>query len=473
MFEEKKFRIVLISGGFAQWSNTITPLLLTQTDSLTIVETVEELNALPPDAYPEMIAVCHNPDVFDGITAAKNVREIFPVTPLVLLAIENIVTLKAALEIGALSILEPPFDKIITVTVINRCRQLAAALTEDALRHHSKGCINTDSKLLTPEISTLEWLETTPDASENGINHPNMPLLAANTPPPPPQLATNPVSDISAAGDTHSASLSSLKILVAEDIPMLQTIIKNLLESIGCRYTLVGNGKAVLDEWEKGGFDVILMDLRMPVMDGFAATRHIRTRELATGDRIPIVALSSYSLQDIMDKCQEIGMDSYLLKPVEKEKLEETLRWLIIPHDIAQQSEIVRSSLNGLPVLDVHATLENLGSDLDFYRELIHIYLETCAGLGDELADILGENDLKNIRNTAHSLKGIVSNIGGKRLAEVARQIQDMCHLGNKPFVAVWAPLVRTEAAALKSAMETLCWDELRQSICSSTSENR
>jgi CheY-like chemotaxis protein len=456
MLEGRSFSVVLLSGGFSQWGSAVTPLLLVQTDCLVIVESVDELLSLEQTAPVEMFVICHCPGVYDGIAAAKLIREVFPVTPLVLLAIENTDTLKDALVIGALSILEPPFAGHAVTTAFERCRRLAGALKEDALR----GRDNVSEVAAAPETSTADWLESAQ------LSYGDITVSPEPQPVPGGNDLTSyqipdPVADISLSRDNCSVPLSSLNILVAEDLPMLQTTIKHTLESIGCRFVIVNNGKEVLDELEKGGFDVVLMDLRMPVMDGFATARHIRQREQISGARIPIVALSSYSLKDIMDKCLEIGMDSYLVKPVEQKKLEETLRWLIIPNDVSEQSESALSSLNGLPVLETHATLENLGFDLEFYRELIHIYLETCAGLGDDLAGILADTDLKYISSTAHSLKGIVANIGGLRLAEVARQIQEMSHLGKKPVVSVWAPLVRAESAALKAAMETINWDEL------------
>ncbi|MEI6705009.1 MAG: hypothetical protein WCL71_15975, partial [Deltaproteobacteria bacterium] len=134
MLEDRSFRVVLLSGGFSQWSTAITPFLLTQTDCLSIVEAVEELLSLQSVTRPEMIVICHCPGVFDGIAAAQQIREIFPVTPLVLLAIGNIDTLKDALALGALAVLEPPFTGDAVAAVVGRCRRLAGALKEEALQ---------------------------------------------------------------------------------------------------------------------------------------------------------------------------------------------------------------------------------------------------------------------------------------------------------------------------------------------------
>jgi HPt (histidine-containing phosphotransfer) domain-containing protein len=158
-------------------------------------------------------------------------------------------------------------------------------------------------------------------------------------------------------------------------------------------------------------------------------------------------------------------MDTYLVKPVDKKKLVETLLWIINPQEVSEQSESLSSSLNGLPVLDARSVLENTGFDLELYWELIDIYNSTYVRATEELAELLAEADLKVILEAAHSLKGAVSSIGGKRMEEVARQIQTICGEGKRPVVKVWAPIVRAESAALIAAMETIGWDDLRKFV--------
>ncbi|MEI6209351.1 MAG: Hpt domain-containing protein, partial [Desulfuromonadales bacterium] len=123
------------------------------------------------------------------------------------------------------------------------------------------------------------------------------------------------------------------------------------------------------------------------------------------------------------------------------------------------------ADLNKLPVLETRAVLENLDFSLELYQELIGIYRATCAGLGDELAEILAGDNLKDIRTSAHSLKGIVSSIGGKRLEEVTSQIQNMCHEGKKPAVSVWAALVKAESSALNAAIASINWEAMRKFV--------
>lgn len=470
MSEGRNFSVLLLSGGFSQWTNAITPLLKEQTDRLLITESADELLSLQATDPAEMFVITHAPGVHDGIAAARRIREVSLLTPLVLLAFENLDTLKYALEVGAVSILEPPFSEDAVADAFKRCRRLAGALKGEALKLQSEKPASILNFPEMPESAfSSTWQESTPNASANVTEPPGLQTsLSSGHKPAAPETPAS--IDAATAADEHRAEfLSSLKILVSEDLPMLQIGIKHALETIGCQYVIVENGKEVLDELEKGAFDAILMDLRMPVMDGYTATRMIREKEMITGERIPIVALSSYSLKDIQDKCFEIGMDDYLFKPVDRKKLEDTLFGLKNPRALSEQSKSITSGLDGLPVLDPQAVLENIDFDLKFYWELIDTYLETYSGLGEELAKMLAEDDLEKILNSAHGLKGLAANIGGRRLAEVACQIQNLCQEGKKPVPNVWAPIVKAESGLLIAAMETITWDDLRMFAADST----
>lgn len=114
-------------------------------------------------------------------------------------------------------------------------------------------------------------------------------------------------------------------------------------------------------------------------------------------------------------------------------------------------------------VLDAESVLENLGYDLDTFRELVDMYLNDYADAGAQLAEKLAGDDLKDIKQCAHALKGIVASIGGLRLADIANRIQEMCRVGTKPDCSEWAPLVIAQSSALKNALERLDWSALER----------
>ena len=117
----------------------------------------------------------------------------------------------------------------------------------------------------------------------------------------------------------------SLRVLVAEDNLVNQTVAARLLEKRGHVVTVVGDGLAAVAAHANGAFDVILMDVQMPEMDGFAATAAIREHERTTGGRIPIIAMTAHAMRGDEARCLEAGMDTYLSKPIQVDRLLEAL----------------------------------------------------------------------------------------------------------------------------------------------------
>lgn len=706
MNESRDFRVALLSGGLTGWRDTVTALLLAQTDYLVLPDTADELLSLPPGSQPEIIVICHQPGNHDGIAAARQIRLTTPVTPLVLLAAGADDYLTDALSVGACAVLDPPFSEPAFTAAFNRCCHVAQALRSKALQVQQQCvmaellnqspfchlliagegliiCHNREAARIigigagtAPEFSDIvrrffaPYAVTLPQEMEkavqsrtawNGMLSGRLPdatlrvyrviavpliqgdgtpgmlltlhditvvqaeqsrfrieLQAAHdcltlAPPsettsvltqltahdrdvPPVQalfylpsllesvteaanltipdglqkhfrgdarklgyalktlfdgssrfghrvahlavclreqtrtritlqfmisvenhaipsdsylggadylavsgntphaaeglgLATMIVEQLGGAllvrtergwcrtvscsvpllpegelipadntplPDNAPAPLPTFKVLVAEDNLLEQTTLKHLLEGIGCQVIMVGNGREAVDEFERGEFDLILMDILMPEMDGFEATRLIRERERITGGAVPVVALTSYSLKAIQEKCEAVGMNGYLAKPVAKNKLLEALQRLNRPQELSEQPEVIMSESSELPVLEPRPVLENLDYDLETYRELIDMYLTDYATVGGQLAEKLAGDDLTDIKACAHGLKGIVASIGGLRLADVANRIQEMCREGIKPECAVWAPRVTAETAALKEALGQL-----------------
>jgi CheY-like chemotaxis protein len=444
MSETGTFRIALLPCGATQWSDAIVPLLRSHATCLDVVETAEELLSVPSHNRPEIIFVCHQPGIHDGIATADLLRTSLLFTPLVLLAFENNTTLKSALTIGATAIVEPPFAEKSVLAALERCRRPAEALREKTMSETLVEPQNIldefDELLLMPDTTLLSKEVSSPSAS---------------------------IGDPEDADGTDGTvnPLATMKILVAEDLPAQQAVIRQQLELIGCQAVIVDNGGAAVAAFESGSFDAILMDLNMPVMDGFKAAHLIREKEQLSGGRIPMVALTSYSVKEILDTCLRIGMDGYLVKPVATRKLEATLLHLKKPEDASAQLGSLTAGLNGVPVLEVEAILEKMDSNVDLYREMIEIYLTNYSGLGDELAELLSDGSLQEMSTTARSLEAIVANIGGARLGKVAGLIQEMCHEGKIPLITLWMPVVSAESAALKAALQDIDCDALHLNV--------
>jgi CheY-like chemotaxis protein len=116
-----------------------------------------------------------------------------------------------------------------------------------------------------------------------------------------------------------------MRILVAEDEPINQKIIATLLQRLGCDVTVASNGKEAVDSFAAQDFDIIFMDIQMPGVDGFEATRLIREEERRTGRHVAIVACTAHALIGYRELCLAAGMDGYMTKPISRQKLVETV----------------------------------------------------------------------------------------------------------------------------------------------------
>jgi len=136
-------------------------------------------------------------------------------------------------------------------------------------------------------------------------------LRALGSPPPAPSRPEKPVTE----------SLRKFSILLAEDNPMNKKLATRLLEKKGHRITSVSNGSEALEVLKNGRFDLILMDVQMPVMDGWMATQAIRERERGTAQHIPILALTAHAMKHDEEQCYAAGMDGFLSKPFQPDDL--------------------------------------------------------------------------------------------------------------------------------------------------------
>jgi CheY-like chemotaxis protein len=120
---------------------------------------------------------------------------------------------------------------------------------------------------------------------------------------------------------TPERSGKPLKVLLAEDNPIDQICIRRLLEKQGMDVILAGDGRKALDAFAEERFDLVLLDILMPELDGFEVALQIRESEKSCGDHIPVIALTAYSLNAVYDRCRAVGMDGYLSKPVSNSDL--------------------------------------------------------------------------------------------------------------------------------------------------------
>ncbi|PHV62755.1 response regulator [Cyanobacterium aponinum] len=233
------------------------------------------------------------------------------------------------------------------------------------------------------------------------------------------------------------AGITPLKILIAEDNIVNQKVITNILKRLGYRADVVANGLEVMETLNRQSYDLILMDVQMPEMDGLTATRQIRTLWNSPNSNfqgIPpyIIAMTANAMEGDREICLAAGMDDYLSKPVRVEKLMEKLKNLrkTYPNsEINPKIETKKNDQNHMVQLDreaINELKEMLGED-DFpivFAELVHTYLEESPSLIQGLLNGLENQNYQQIKINAHSLKSSSASLGAKHFSQLCKQLE-------------------------------------------------
>ena len=222
------------------------------------------------------------------------------------------------------------------------------------------------------------------------------------------------------------AARRSLKILVAEDTPFNQTFILRLLEKNGFHPILVENGQQAVEAFNPDTIDVILMDVQMPEMDGFEATREIRKLEARSGGHLPIIAMTAYATEGDRERCLEAGMDDYVSKPISAAKLFQAIDNLLPPEESGPSGDGLKpDSLNSKGLIKA---FEN---DHHLFEELVEIFVTDYPQMLNTLRKSLESTDAETLSRTAHSLKGMLRNFQADAVADKAFELEKIGKQGE------------------------------------------
>jgi PAS domain S-box-containing protein len=247
-------------------------------------------------------------------------------------------------------------------------------------------------------------------------------LVALGIAKPEPKVVLKTPEEIAADG-------RSLRILVAEDTPFNQKFILRLLERWGHRAVIAENGREALEALSKDEFDIVLMDVQMPEMDGYDATRAIRESEKQTGSHIPIIAMTAHAIKGDRERCLEAGMDEYVAKPISSEMLLKTIE-VLLPEE-TKTSPASETVENDLPSFDKEALLNAFDHDWSFFKEAVGMFASDYPPMVDDLREALKAEDAVTLRRAGHSLKGMVGNFQGEAAAQAAANLEEMGRKGE------------------------------------------
>jgi signal transduction histidine kinase/DNA-binding response OmpR family regulator/HPt (histidine-containing phosphotransfer) domain-containing protein len=285
-------------------------------------------------------------------------------------------------------------------------------------------------------------------------------------------------------GPASAASKRPLRILVAEDHPVNARVAAGLLEKWGHTVELAGNGKEALEALDRQRFDVVLMDVQMPEMDGFEATGAIRAREAGTGRHLPIIAMTAHALKGDRERCLEAGMDGYVAKPVQPGELFDAVETIAASRGVSElrsdgeappsrpaimgngpparrggdsaaersrpaaarpepraparrggdsgaersRPEAARPEPRAPAAADVRRRFHD---DQALLREIVDLFLAATPPVLDRLRAAIQRSDHAAVEREAHLLKGSVSNFEAEAAVDAARRLENMGRTGD------------------------------------------
>ena len=225
------------------------------------------------------------------------------------------------------------------------------------------------------------------------------------------------------ARSSLAAGVCPLRLLLAEDNTVNQKLAVRLLENRGHSVVVACNGREALERISHESFDIVLMDVQMPEMDGFEATRRIRERERTTGDHVPIIAMTAHAMKGDRERCLQAGMDGYISKPLRPSELFESVESLAVV-----DREGTRPSV---AAFDEAIALRSVAGNRELLGEIIEAFQEECPRLTTELAAAIVRGDTAAAHHVAHTLKGALATLGASEGSELAQKLETLAHKGD------------------------------------------
>jgi two-component system sensor histidine kinase/response regulator len=231
--------------------------------------------------------------------------------------------------------------------------------------------------------------------------------------------------------DDGTSRETSKLILVAEDNVVNQKIATLLLEKLGLQAQIVENGAQAVEQVRMRDYPVVLMDCHMPEMDGFEATRMIRRLELTTGKHTPIIAVTALAMAGDRERCIEAGMDDYISKPIDKERLKNKLnQWMkkeFVFHNqkLAERFFEANARLSPLDATPIDlAALEVFYGSNEDVEEVLRLFVTNTERNLPDLDMALSEHRSNLAARLAHELKGSSASVGAKELSLLCLQLE-------------------------------------------------
>ena len=252
-----------------------------------------------------------------------------------------------------------------------------------------------------------------------------------------------------------------LRVLLAEDNPVNQQHATCLLEKMGHTVVLADDGAKAVRAAQEEGFDLVLMDVQMPRMNGLEAAQAIRENEKGTGRHVPIIAMTAYAMKEDRDRCLSAGMDAYVSKPVHTDALLGAIEGVLwgltetpAPHSPAGDGQSGGDSGEG--GFDLDAALNHVGGDPRSLARLVTVFLDNTPNLLSGIRQAVERGDAQELTRCAHTLKGSLGLFGDKAALEQAQALEHMGRQNDLTGGKAACELLEQRMLRLRSQLEAI-----------------
>ena len=245
-----------------------------------------------------------------------------------------------------------------------------------------------------------------------------------------------------------------LHILLAEDNVINQQLTVRTLTKRGHEVTVVENGKLAVEALEKQSFDIVLMDVQMPEMDGLEATIAIRQREVSTGKHVPIIAMTAHAMKGDRESCLAAGMDAYISKPVHIEELLQVTEGLtrhVGPIDRSPKPGPVNAM-----TIDREAALQRVEGDEVLLADLAKLFCDESPRMLSVIQEAITRKNAESLERGAHSLKGSVATFSAQRAFNLALQLERLGRANDFDNAEPIFNLLASEVERVKAALSLM-----------------
>jgi PAS domain S-box-containing protein len=253
----------------------------------------------------------------------------------------------------------------------------------------------------------------------------------------------------------HSRS-DRLRIMVADDNHINQKVIASLLNKMGHRADLVSNGKEAVEAFKLVPYDLILMDVQMPELDGFEACRQIRALEQTKGGHTPIVAITAHARKDDRDQCLSAGMDDYVSKPIKPADLKGAIwRRMVGGKNTAAMPALPAEASIQADVFNISEALALVGGNRELLYEIARVFLDQYPQMLEDTRQSLARSDYRSLSAAAHKLASSVGQLGGQRSFVAAKNLERVSDEADPPNASKALTELESELQLLSSAISS------------------